>query len=44
MTHLFRRRPQPEPSFAARAEQARLAQDRAWATYLPNIVSVGFVR
>lgn len=52
MIRLFRRRPQPVLSFAdiraqiraAQFEAARRRQEQAWATYAPNICTVGFVR
>ncbi len=52
MIRLFRRRSQSVPSFAdilagvraSKAEAARREQERAWATYAPNVLTVGFVR
>lgn len=52
MIRLLRRRSQLVPSFAdlaaevraGRDEAARRRQDAAWATYAPNVLTVGFVR
>lgn len=52
MIRLLRRPTQQVPSFAdltaevgaALAGAARRRQDAAWATYAPNVLTVGFVR